>query len=76
VVALWGEDVRKRRHLEITWEIEPVATAASWTVTRRLELREGANNQLYGGWPMIPSGLKTCSRPAACSPHRVRSCTA
>jgi len=23
------------------------------------QLREGANNQLYGGWPMILSGLKT-----------------
>jgi hypothetical protein len=23
------------------------------------ELREGANNQLYGGWPMILSTLKT-----------------
>jgi hypothetical protein len=22
-------------------------------------LREGANNQLYGGWPMILSGIKT-----------------
>jgi hypothetical protein len=23
------------------------------------QLREGANSQLYGGWPMILSGLKT-----------------
>lgn len=23
------------------------------------QLREGANDQLYGGWPMILSGLKT-----------------
>lgn len=23
------------------------------------ELREGANEELYGGWPMILSGLKT-----------------
>jgi hypothetical protein len=23
------------------------------------ELREGANNELYGGWPMILSELKT-----------------
>ena len=23
------------------------------------QLREGANNELYGGWPMILSGLKT-----------------
>jgi len=25
----------------------------------RDELREGANNELYGGWPMVLSGLKT-----------------
>ena len=23
------------------------------------ELRDGANDELYGGWPMILSGLKT-----------------
>jgi len=23
------------------------------------QLREGANEELYGGWPMILSGLKT-----------------
>ena len=23
------------------------------------QLREGANDELYGGWPMILSGLKT-----------------
>jgi hypothetical protein len=23
------------------------------------QLRDGANEQLYGGWPMILSGLKT-----------------
>jgi hypothetical protein len=23
------------------------------------QLREGANNQLFGGWPMVLSGLKT-----------------
>ncbi len=23
------------------------------------QLRDGANDQLYGGWPMILSGLKT-----------------
>jgi len=35
-----------------------------WKLSRRLtvthdELREGANDELYGGWPMILSGLKT-----------------
>ncbi len=34
------------------------ATPAASTVTHD-QLREGANDQLYGGWPMILSGLKT-----------------
>ena len=42
----------------VTWEIEPVGDSCRLTVTHD-QLREGANNELYGGWPMILSGLKT-----------------
>jgi uncharacterized protein YndB with AHSA1/START domain len=42
----------------ITWEIEPVGDSCRLTVIHD-EMREGANEQLYGGWPMILSGLKT-----------------
>ena len=42
----------------MTWEIEPVGDSCLLTVTHD-QLREGANNQLYGGWPMILSGIKT-----------------
>ncbi len=42
----------------VTWQIEPVGDSCCLTVTHD-ELREGANAQLYGGWPMILSGLKT-----------------
>ena len=42
----------------VTWEIEPVGDSCRLTVTHD-QLREGANDQLYGGWPMILSGLKT-----------------
>nr|MDQ6921236.1 SRPBCC domain-containing protein [Candidatus Dormibacteraeota bacterium] len=42
----------------VTWEIEPVGDSCHLTVTHD-NLREGANNELYGGWPMILSGLKT-----------------
>ncbi len=42
----------------VTWEIEPVGDSCCLTVTHD-NLREGANPQLYGGWPMILSGLKT-----------------
>ena len=58
MVALWGEDVKSEGTSRVTWEIEPVADSCRLTVTHD-ELREGANNQLYGGWPMILSGLKT-----------------
>ena len=58
MVALWSEEVKVEGPSRITWEIEPVGTSCRLTVTHD-ELREGANEQLYGGWPMILSGLKT-----------------
>jgi uncharacterized protein YndB with AHSA1/START domain len=56
--ALWGDDVKSEGTSRVTWEIEPVGDSCRLTVTHD-ELREGANEQLYGGWPMILSGLKT-----------------
>ena len=56
--ALWGEDVVAEGTSRVTWEIEPVGDSCCLTVTHD-QLREGANDQLYGGWPMILSGLKT-----------------
>ena len=58
MVALWGEDVKAEGTSRITWEIEQVGDSCHLTVTHD-QLREEANNQLYGGWPMILSGLKT-----------------
>jgi uncharacterized protein YndB with AHSA1/START domain/DNA-binding transcriptional ArsR family regulator len=58
MVALWGDDVKSEGTSRITWEIEPVGDSCRLTVTHD-QLREGANEQLYGGWPMILSGLKT-----------------
>ena len=58
MTALWGEDVKSEGVSRITWEIQPVGDSCRLTVTHD-QLREGANNQLYGGWPMILSGLKT-----------------
>lgn len=58
MVALWGDDVRSEGTSRITWEIEPVGDSCRLTVTHD-QLRDGANEQLYGGWPMILSGLKT-----------------
>jgi len=56
--ALWSDDVRSEGTSRVTWEIEPVADSCRLTVTHD-QLREGANNELYGGWPMVLSGLKT-----------------
>jgi uncharacterized protein YndB with AHSA1/START domain len=56
--ALWGEDVIAEGTSRVTWEIEPVGDSCRLTVVHD-QLREGANGQLYGGWPMILSGLKT-----------------
>jgi uncharacterized protein YndB with AHSA1/START domain len=56
--ALWDEDVKKEGTSRVTWEIEKVGDSCRLTVTHD-QLREGANEELYGGWPMILSGLKT-----------------
>jgi uncharacterized protein YndB with AHSA1/START domain len=56
--ALWSEDVEKEGTSRVTWEIEPVGSSCRLQVTHD-QLGEGANNQLWGGWPMILSGLKT-----------------
>jgi len=56
--ALWSDDVKKEGTSRITWEIEPVGDSCHLTVTHD-QMREGANDQIYGGWPMILSGLKT-----------------
>lgn len=58
MMAMWGEDVQAEGTSRITWEIEPVGDSCRLTVTHD-QMREGANEQLYGGWPMILSGLKT-----------------
>ena len=58
MTALWGDDVKAEGESRVTWEIEPVADSCRLTVTHD-QLRERANDQLYGGWPMILSGLKT-----------------
>jgi DNA-binding transcriptional ArsR family regulator/uncharacterized protein YndB with AHSA1/START domain len=56
--ALWGEDVKSEGTSRVTWEIEPVGDSCLLKVTHD-QLREDANEQLFGGWPMILSGIKT-----------------
>jgi uncharacterized protein YndB with AHSA1/START domain len=56
--ALWSDDVKSEGTSRVTWEIEPIGDSCRLTVIHD-QLREGANSQIYGGWPMILSGLKT-----------------
>jgi uncharacterized protein YndB with AHSA1/START domain/DNA-binding transcriptional ArsR family regulator len=58
MVALWDDAVKSEGTSRITWEIEQVGDSCHLTVTHD-QLREGANDELYGGWMMILSGLKT-----------------
>jgi uncharacterized protein YndB with AHSA1/START domain len=59
MVALWGEDVKAEGESRVTWEIEAVGDDSCRLTVIHDQLRDGANAQLYGGWPMILSGLKT-----------------
>lgn len=56
--ALWSDNVKAEGASRVTWEIEPIGDSCRLTVTHD-QLRTGANAELYGGWPMILSGLKT-----------------
>jgi uncharacterized protein YndB with AHSA1/START domain len=58
LVALWGDDVKSEGASRVTWDIEPIGDSCRLTLTHD-QLRENANDQLFGGWPMILSGLKT-----------------
>jgi uncharacterized protein YndB with AHSA1/START domain len=56
--ALWSDEVKGEGTSRVTWEIEPVGTSCRLRVTHD-QLKESANPELFGGWPMILSGLKT-----------------
>jgi len=57
-LALWSDDVQAEGTSRVTWEIQQIEDSCRLTVTHD-QLREGAHDELYGGWPMILSGLKT-----------------
>jgi len=56
--AMWSDDVEAAGTSRVTWDIEPVGDSCRLTLTHD-ELPENANEELYGGWPMVLSGLKT-----------------
>ena len=58
MVAYFSDEAKAEGTSRVTWEIEPVGDSCRLTVTHD-KLREDANDQIYGGWPQILSGLKT-----------------
>ncbi len=58
MTVLWSEAAKAESTSRVTWEIEPVGDSCRLTVTHD-QLRDGAPEEIYGGWPMILSGLKT-----------------
>jgi uncharacterized protein YndB with AHSA1/START domain/DNA-binding transcriptional ArsR family regulator len=56
--ALWGPDAERAGTSRVTWEIEPVGDSCRLTVVHD-QLTPDAPEEVYGGWPMILSGLKT-----------------
>jgi uncharacterized protein YndB with AHSA1/START domain/DNA-binding transcriptional ArsR family regulator len=59
MTALWSDEVKSEGTSRVTWEIEPIGEESCRLTVTHDQLREGANEELYGGWPMILSGLKT-----------------
>jgi uncharacterized protein YndB with AHSA1/START domain/DNA-binding transcriptional ArsR family regulator len=59
MVALWSDQVKAEGTSRVTWEIEPVGDDSCRLTVTHDQLGESANAELYGGWPMILSGLKT-----------------
>ena len=58
MVAFFSEEAKAEGSTRVTWEIEPVGDSCRLLLTHD-QMRDGANDQIYGGWPMILSGLKT-----------------
>ncbi|NIJ11100.1 uncharacterized protein YndB with AHSA1/START domain/biotin operon repressor [Saccharomonospora amisosensis] len=56
--AIWDDDISAQGTSRVTWEIEQVGDSCR-LVVRHDQLPADADEHLYGGWPMILSGLKT-----------------
>jgi uncharacterized protein YndB with AHSA1/START domain/DNA-binding transcriptional ArsR family regulator len=58
VRALWSDEVKAAGFSRITWEITPVGDSCRLVLIHD-RLPADAMPELYGGWPMVLSGLKT-----------------
>ena len=59
MTALWSDDVAAEGDVAGDLGDRAGRRLVPADVVTHDQLREGANEQLYGGWPMILSGLKT-----------------
>jgi len=58
MLAHFSPEAEAEGYSRVTWDIEPVGDSCRLTIVHD-QMRDGACDQLYGGWPMILSGLKT-----------------
>ena len=58
MIANFSPEAQAEGVSRVTYEIEPVGDSCRLVLTHD-QMRDGANEQLYGGWPMVLSGLKT-----------------
>ncbi|OAI38914.1 ArsR family transcriptional regulator [bacterium SCGC AG-212-C10] len=56
--ALWSDDAKAEGTSRITWEIEQISDTCKLTLTHD-QLRDSTRPEIYGGHPMVLSGLKT-----------------
>ena len=56
--ASWSDDVKAEGTTRVTWQITRVEDSCQLIVIHD-QLKDNCNPQIYGGWPMILSGLKT-----------------
>jgi uncharacterized protein YndB with AHSA1/START domain len=57
--ALWSDEAKDEGQSRVTWEIEPVGDDSCRLTVVHDQLRPGGSAEIYGGWMMILSGLKT-----------------
>jgi uncharacterized protein YndB with AHSA1/START domain len=58
MVPLWSQEIRAEGPSRIIWEIEPQGELCRLTVTHD-QIRDNASPEVYGGWPMMLSSLKS-----------------
>jgi len=58
IAAHWSPEVEDEGISRVSWEIEPIGDSCRLILTHD-QLNDDANTEIYGGWPMVLSGLKT-----------------